>query len=237
VSHGAWPKLRATVGRLLAAGPPGLALDGEMYAHGLAFEEVVSRFKRAAGGLQYHVFDLYDPARPDLDASDRQALLAQLFRAAVGDSGRGNVRRVPFEWARSEEEVLDMSRMYLAQGYEGLVARRRNGVYEPGKRSQNLLKLKPFRTDEFPIVGVVEASGKDSGSAVFVCTSSLSAHVQLTFRVRLRAPLERRRQLLLAYQRAPASILGKLLTVRYQSLTTKGVPRFPVGLAIRDYES
>ena len=30
--------------------------------------------------------------------------------------------------------------------------------------------------------------------------------------------------------------LGKLLTVRYQELTDDGIPRFPVGVSIRDYE-
>ena len=30
--------------------------------------------------------------------------------------------------------------------------------------------------------------------------------------------------------------IGEMLTVRYQELTDDGVPRFPVGIAIRDYE-
>jgi DNA ligase-1 len=29
---------------------------------------------------------------------------------------------------------------------------------------------------------------------------------------------------------------GKILTVQYQALTSYGIPRFPVGKAIRDYE-
>ena len=29
---------------------------------------------------------------------------------------------------------------------------------------------------------------------------------------------------------------GKMLTVRYQNLTDEGLPRFPVGVAVRDYE-
>jgi hypothetical protein len=30
--------------------------------------------------------------------------------------------------------------------------------------------------------------------------------------------------------------VGKKLTVRYQELTDEGLPRFPVGVAFRDYE-
>ena len=36
-------------------------------------------------------------------------------------------------------------------------------------------------------------------------------------------------------RRAP-ELLGKKLTVRYQEMTDGGVPRFPVGVAVRDYE-
>jgi DNA ligase-1 len=38
------------------------------------------------------------------------------------------------------------------------------------------------------------------------------------------------------YLSKPKSVIGKLLTVRYQGLTNGGVPRFPVGVAVRDYE-
>ena len=30
--------------------------------------------------------------------------------------------------------------------------------------------------------------------------------------------------------------LGKMLTIRFQGLTDDGRPRFPVGVAVRDYE-
>ena len=37
------------------------------------------------------------------------------------------------------------------------------------------------------------------------------------------------------FRNAP-KYMGKQLTVRFQNLTALGVPRFPVGVAIRDYE-
>jgi DNA ligase-1 len=33
-----------------------------------------------------------------------------------------------------------------------------------------------------------------------------------------------------------SSLVGKMLTVRYQGFTINGIPRFPIGIAIRDYE-
>ena len=38
------------------------------------------------------------------------------------------------------------------------------------------------------------------------------------------------------FARHGAEYVGKKLTVRYQELTDDGIPRFPVGIAIRDYE-
>jgi DNA ligase-1 len=38
------------------------------------------------------------------------------------------------------------------------------------------------------------------------------------------------------YYREREEYMGKQLTVRFQNLTALGVPRFPVGVTIRDYE-
>ena len=53
-----------------------------------------------------------------------------------------------------------------------------------------------------------------------------------TFVVRPRGSFELRRQ----WMKDINSIIGKKLTVRYQELTDDGIPRFPVGISIRDYE-
>lgn len=224
----------------------GLVLDGEMYEHGVLFEELVSRFRHGSH-LRFHVFDVYDRARPQLDAGERiMRVLPDLFPGSISS---GPVSRVPSTSMRLQDcdELAGIAEKYRDEGYEGVIVRPlRNSPYEPGKRSKNLFKLKPFLTDEFPIVGVAEARGQDAGTAVFVCSSSHESHeshetstgqgTPPTFRVRLRASRERRRELFAVFQRQPRRLLGKLLTVRYQEMTAAGVPRFPVGIAIRDYE-
>jgi hypothetical protein len=42
-------------------------------------------------------------------------------------------------------------------------------AYEPGKRSNGLLKMKMFETDEFEIVGVHEGTGRDIGTPMWEC--------------------------------------------------------------------
>jgi DNA ligase-1 len=48
--------------------------------------------------------------------------------------------------------------------------------------------------------------------------------------------IESRKKLWAEWEANPNDFIGKELTVQYQELTPKGIPRFPKGLAIRDYE-
>ena len=86
--------------------------------------------------------------------------------------------------------------------------------------------IKKFEELEFAIVDVREATGNDKGTAIIQCQADNGE----LFWVRPKGSREYRASLL------ESQIIDKLLTVRYQNLTEKGIPRFPVGIAIRDYE-
>jgi len=66
-----------------------------------------------------------------------------------------------------------------------------------------------------------------NGTAIWIC--QVGSH---TFSVRPEGTLEVRRKFL----QDQGNYIGKQLTVRYQNLTTLGIPRFPVGVVVRDYE-
>jgi DNA ligase-1 len=116
---------------------------------------------------------------------------------------------------------------WLADGYEGCMARNMDSPYEQDKRSYNLQELKEFENDEFPVVDVKEGRGKMKGLAIFTCVIGDDM-----FDVKMEGDLENLRQ----YIEHPELAVGKLLTVRYQGFTVYGKPRFPVGKCIRDYE-
>ena len=75
--------------------------------------------------------------------------------------------------------------------------------------------------------GMVE--GKAEGQAVLVCQTASGG----VFRVRCKGTDEYRRY---QWEHQPIFI-GAMLTVRYQNLSDDGIPVFPVGIAVRDYES
>jgi ATP-dependent DNA ligase len=214
-----------------AASASVLVLDGELYSHGAGFQTVVGMAKNtrtvaaAAGKLRYHVYDLYLPHAPAMPFRARCALLAGLVGKGASSS---SLELVEAKACETAEAVRGFLQGYLQQGYEGVMLRDPGSAYALGKRSDGLLKYKLFRDAEYRIVGVDEAGGRDAGTALFVCTNADGRR----FRVRPMGTLEQRGAML----HAATELVGKMLTVRFQELTDDGVPRFPVGVAVRDYE-
>ena len=116
----------------------------------------------------------------------------------------------------------------VSEGYEGAIIRNMKGEYEFGSRSNDLIKLKVFNDEEFEITDIVEATGRDSGTAVFVLKTSDG--------VEFRAKPQGSHDLREKYFNDASKLIGKMCTVQYQGLSDDGVPRFPSAIAIRDYE-
>jgi DNA ligase-1 len=113
-------------------------------------------------------------------------------------------------------------------GYEGIMLRNITLPYMAGRSGESLYKLKRFFDEEFEIVGYEEATGKDSNTPVWICTTKGGK----TFKARPMGTMAAREQM----WRDRDKIVGKDLTVRFQEKSRDGVPRFPTGVVIRDYE-
>jgi len=186
-------------------------LDGECYDPTKTFEEITSLFKTNPKALEFHVFDYFDTNRPNLTFDER-------------------LERVNVEtrWVKKKSDLPVVHKQYMDAGYEGTMIREASSVYEIGKRSNYLLKLKDFKTDEYKVIGMRECTGKDVGTPIWVCTTENGQE----FTVRPEGTQEKRRDMFKNGDR----YIGKMLTVKYQNLTDLGVPRFPVGIVFRDYE-
>lgn len=203
--------------------------DGELFSTELMFEDIVGACRTSVVHdeakhmqLQYHVYDIV-PKNTKLDYEERYNLLKKCIREV--DSSV--VRLVPCEQAVCGDDVYRAHDRYVSERYEGIMIRNKSGNYKPS-RSYDLQKYKHFVDHEFEITDVKEAVGTDEGTAILRCKTEDSSF----FWVRPKGSREYRASLLSNAQ----GVVGKTLTVRYQNLTDKGVPRFPVGVAIRDYE-
>ena len=186
-------------------------LDGECYDQTKTFEEITSLFKTNPKALEFHVFDYFDTNRPDLTFDER------LERVTV-----------EIRWVKTKSDLPVVHKQYMDAGYEGTMIREASSVYEIGKRSNYLLKLKDFMTDEYKVIGMRECTGKDVGTPTWVCVTKNGQE----FTVRPEGTQEKRREMF----KNGDKYIGKMLTVKYQNLTDLGIPRFPVGITFRDYE-
>lgn len=203
-----------------------ITLDGELYNHTLHkdFEHLmhlVRPDKPAKGGevVEYHVYDMIS----ELPFSRRTMLLENSWKGS--DKSLVLVDTFTIE---SAEEALEHTKRFQEEGYEGSIVRQAATKYEIGKRSYGLQKIKEFMDSEFAIIGVEEGRGRMAGCAIFVCKTKDGK----AFNVKMEGSLDA----LKPYLRNFKLWKGKELTVRYQGLTKDGIPRFPIGKVVRDYE-
>lgn len=203
-------------------------LDGELYNHDFKhdFEKIVSAVRKEkpsieAQQVQYHIYDIPSfRGVVDLKFYERRGYMSCIHMQPP-------LIEVDTKVVCSSEEVLKDFKDYKKAGYEGLMIRNRKSFYE-NKRSYNLQKLKEFDDAEFEIVGVVEGKGKLQGLlGAFLCKTQDGTE----FEVKMTGNQEETKKFL----NDSKLWKGKLLTVQYQGLTGKNkVPRFPVGLRLRE---
>jgi len=199
---------------------PGAILDGELYAHELGFENIISMVRRSKvkhpniHQIKYHMYDIFylDKAMTFLE---RNKLLANVYK------GEPNVVLVETSCVKTSD-IDALLHKYMHDKYEGIMIRG-NGTYKNG-RSKELLKYKLFKDDEFEVVGHHEGQG---GIPIFECKIQ-----DKTFSVAMKGTMESKKDRMDNVK----DFYGKLLTVKYQELSADGIPRFPVGIAFRDYE-
>lgn len=217
--------------------PTGTILDGElMLPQGeYTFQETVSAIKRWQPEVSYKlVFYVYDCIiRNGMDEGcgfigRSKWYESVLWPQEMDAEGALPVRTVPTMVCTSWREAEKQHGYYIEDGYEGTILRDPDAPYAINQRSDGLLKHKDFIDAEFVITGATEGSGKDAGTVIFQCMTDNDRR----FLVRPRGTHAARTRMFNERE----ELIGKMLTVRYQNLTDEGVPRFPVGIAVRDYE-
>lgn len=216
----------------------GMILDGELYLHTdrAKFRDLISMARKNAATsesarLEYHIYDCFDKNYPTASFKARE----EWRELAIPNSFP--LIHVSSLVVHSESDLLAFYEQCLAEGYEGAMYRNPKAPYDLGKRSVNLLKVKPEDDNEYKILGVREGEGKMAGCAIFICQSPPGARdpkdptkKDLTFDAVMACSFEERRH----YFEHQADYIGKRLTVTHQAYTDYGQPRCPRGKAIRE---
>jgi ATP-dependent DNA ligase len=207
-----------------------LYLDGELYSDELTFQEIVGLVKKEKltpadhTKMQKMYLYVYDCVLPTKSYAERKTTLDDLFAKHTFTY----LRLLPTAVCSSVDDVKKLHADYVAEGYEGLILRQSDGLYKVGHRSTDLQKYKEFFDSEYRIVGYKQGDGEEKGCVIWLCHTPRGQE----FAVRPRGTRAERSELFTNGDK----YVGKLLTVRYQELTTDGIPRFPVGITFRDYE-
>lgn len=210
----------------------GEIFDGEVYVHEDDFENLMSATQstvnmKDTSDLQYYIYDF--PRIGHLQELAPYKNRLDVFQDRFDDNLPDNLVATPTTEINSLEDIKAFHLEVVGDGYEGAMLRDPMAPYE-NKRSYHLLKVKHYQDAEYEITGVNEGKGKLKGHAgSFTCRTPDG---QL-FDVKLAGETSN----LIRYLDHPEEVVGKMLNVKFFSLTKKGIPRFPIGRFIKDYQA
>ena len=215
-------------------------LDGEFYSKKIPFNilngycnrktlDSYSKIpKQHLESIHYYIFDCYFIDQPLKVFSERYEYLQELMT----NNQNQYIQLVPCEKIHTEADIKEKHDQYVQAGNEGLIIRNINGPYKLKDRSNDLLKYKEYEDREYLIVGAeCPQTGKDEGCIIW---KLMVPETQKTFTCRPRdSTIESRKMDWLEFESNPNQFIGQLYTVRLQGTYENGIPRFPVGIAIR----
>ena len=156
-----YPGVAAAAARLV---PRQVTLDGEIVALAAdgrpSFQALQHRGTHADHQIVYYAFDVLHLDARDLTTqplTDRRAHLPELIRGS-------RELRISQELPGSATDVAQAVR---SSGIEGVIAKRRDSVYQAGERSNDWVKLKLDRQQEF-VVGGYRPDGETRVDALLV---------------------------------------------------------------------
>jgi bifunctional non-homologous end joining protein LigD len=149
-----FPKLVAELGQQAVNA---MVLDGEIVAFDASGKPSFGAMQNRGGSTEravFYCFDLLYFAGVDLRKAtyaDRRRYLAQCLLPSS---------RV--QLVHAEEDGIALHKAAMASGFEGVIGKRKDSVYEAGKRSGAWLKVKAANTADFIVGGYTKGKGARS---------------------------------------------------------------------------
>lgn len=208
----------------------GWSLDGELYIPGKKFEEINSIVSRKVNltddsEIEYWIFD-----QMHMNGFEtRWNSFLRRTRECTNISTSIRFKICPTHIVHNTEDITFFFQKWIKEGFEGLIYRNKDASYEFDKRSNALLKLKPWFDLEAEIVDFDRGKGRlQSTLGALVCKMDNGK----VFRVGSGLNDQTREDI----WTMPQFYINKFITVKYQELTKYGVPRFPTFLMFREKE-
>lgn len=198
-----------------------MILDGELYTHGLSFQDNMRLIKKYREGetekIHYHIYDIIDTK----SFGERYTI----FKSLNAYDWVG-CEEVPTSKVNNIEDLKSFHAINILAGYEGSIIRHGLVGYKIDGRSANLLKYKEFQDVAIKIKDVEPADQRPEwGVPVFewkgAIDDELRAGVRMTHEERINMLKNKK------------DYIGKTAEVRFFEYSEDGVPRFPIMVGVR----
>ena len=160
---------------------PDWVLDGELYKHGKSLQQIsgAARMEKTATGCDWIEYYVYDIMIPEMPFDKRYDLLHELEEFLGQDNFNPEIvwseedlrmQVVPHVFVggdNKKDQIIELHNQYVAEGWEGCVARDVSKVYKYGGRGQEMVKFKSYKDDCFKVVGI-EGGLRGSEDMVFI---------------------------------------------------------------------
>jgi len=191
-------------------------LNGEVYKHGMHLQDITSAIKKEnpdSSKLEFHVFEI-----PDNPNTFEEKL--KLFNS-IDNSKFDFVKIVRSKVANSHEEIKEYFDKCRADGYEGIIVRKPDCVYEYNVRSSSVFKYKEALDAEYKIV---DWKADKKGHPVFRCTTG-----EHEFNVKVKGTDAQRLQI----AEEADTWVGQWLKIEFENYSKDLKPLKPVGIGLR----
>ena len=201
--------------------PEGMAIEGELYIHGMPLQDIGSLVKKKQEGSKNLVYNCYDIVS-DLHYKERFSILESL------DLGAGAIL-LETAYLKGRFNIEPILEAYLKRGYEGAVVRLGGHPYRAGVKSKGMLKVKPMHFGNFLIDDeflVVDISMSKDGWAILHCETETGGK----FKVSCFGDMAYKKRV---YQ-CREEFVGKHIRVEFSQRTKDKLPFHPVAICWRD---
>lgn len=157
---------------------PGLIMDGECYHHGYTLQQLNSIARTQKTAVDYEVLQFYWYDIVDINSTfdERWALMNDIKdqynlsfdpEREFKDSEL-RIQFVPQVPISGYDNMIKLHNDYVEEGWEGLVIRDPDKVYRPNGRTNDMIKIKVYKSEDFLVTGY-ELGLRGSEDMVFIC--------------------------------------------------------------------
>ncbi|MGV8961944.1 MAG: hypothetical protein ACOH2V_01005 [Candidatus Saccharimonadaceae bacterium] len=201
---------------------PDIVFDGELYIHGGYLQTIsgIARLKTWEPRCEQLEYWVYDLAIPNKTFEERLEILEEL-EEIFKDSKKIKIQK--HSLTSSWGQIQQLHDKWVLEGFEGLVARKPDKMYEFGKRGSTMIKVKMYQEDEFEIIDYKD--GLRDEDFCFICQTESGGIFS--------AKPVGSREIKAEYIKDMDDIIGRKGTVKYFEISKEGLPLQTVFQAVR----